>query len=74
MWNIAASSAADRSVGFGEEAAGEHLERQMSRRFGKVDVTQERIGVEMVEPTVDVGHRHRGERRGSAGVEPHQIP
>ena len=26
--------------GAGEEAAGEHLERQMSRRFGKIDVAK----------------------------------
>ena len=63
-----------RQVGrFGEEAAGEHLERQMACGLGKVDVTQERFGVEMVEPTVDFGHRHSGERRRRAGVEPHQV-
>ena len=41
-----------RQVGrFGEEAAGEHLERQMPCGVGEVDVTQERFGVEVVEPT-----------------------
>ena len=33
----------------GEEAAGEHLERQMPRGVGKVDVLQERFGIPVVE-------------------------
>ncbi len=73
MWNMVASSAADSRAGFGEEAAGEHLERQMPCGVGEVDGTQEAVGVEVVEPLVDVGHRHRGQRRGGAGVEPDQV-
>ena len=60
-------------AGFGEEAAGEHLERQMPCGVGEVDGTQEAVGVEVVEPLVDAGHRHRGQRRGRAGVEPDQV-
>ena len=59
--------------GLGEEAAGEHLERQMPGGVGKVDVAQEGLGVEVVEPLVDVGHRDGRQRRGGAGVEPDQV-
>ena len=69
MWNIVASSAADSSVGLGEEAAGKHLERQVPRRVGKVDVVQEGLGVDVVERLVGLGHRHRGQRSSGAGVD-----
>ena len=46
MWNMVASSAADSRARLGEEAAGEHLERQMPCRSGEVDGTQEAVGIE----------------------------
>ena len=49
----------------GEEAAREDLKGEVPRRDREIDVGQERLGgVEVVEPVVDVGHRHRGQRGG----------
>ena len=59
--------------GLGEEAAGEDLECQMPCGDGEVDVAQETVGVEVVEPLVDIGNRYGGQRRGRTGVEPGQV-
>ncbi len=60
-------------AGLGEEAAGEHLEREMACCRGEVDGTQEAVRIQVVEPLVDVWHRHRRQRRGRTRVEPDQI-
>ena len=73
MWNMVASSAADSCGGAGEEAAGEHLEGQMARRLGEIEALQEGLGVDVVEAVIDVGQRHRGQRRGGACVDPGQV-
>ncbi len=57
----------------GEEAAGEHLERQMPCGDGEVDVLQEGLGIDVVELVVDVGDRYRRQRRRGAGVDPGQV-
>ena len=68
-----ASSAADIAPGRCEEAAGEHLERQMPSGGGKLDAVQERFRVHVVESPIDVGDRHGGQRGGGAGIQPRQI-
>ena len=49
MWNIVDELGRRQPLRLGEEAAGEHLEREMPRGVGKVDVLQERFGVLVVE-------------------------
>ncbi len=56
-----------------EEAAGEHLEGQVPGRGREVDLPQERLRVHLVQPVVDAGHGHRGQRRGRGGVQRHQV-
>ena len=73
MWNIAASSAADNRSGRAKSCARRPQRRGAAPR-PEIDVGQERLGVEVVEPVVDVGHRHRGQRCGGNGIEPQQVP
>ena len=58
---------------FGEEAAREHLEREVARRLREIDALQEGFGVDVVEPLVDVGHRHRRQRCGGPGIDARQV-
>ena len=57
----------------GEEAPGKHLESQVLRSVGEVDVPQKCCGVSVIEIVVGLGHRHRGQRRGGPDVEPNQV-
>lgn len=52
----------------GEEAAGEHLEGQVVRRFGEAHALQERGGGDAVEAFVHLGHAHVEERQGGPRV------
>ena len=61
-------------VGPGEETPSEHLERQMARRDGEIDIGQEGVRALVVEAVVDAGHCDRGKRCGRLGVDAHQIP
>ena len=71
MKHLASSAADTRRVG--EEAPGEHLERQVPSGRREVDPFQERFRVHMVESPIDVGHGHRSQRGGRAGVQAGQI-
>ena len=61
-------------AGIGEEAAREHFERQVPRRFREIDALEERRGVEVVQPLVDAGHLDRRQRQRGAPVEGEQVP
>ena len=73
MWNMVASSAADRSAGSAKKLRENTSNARCRAASGKLMSRRKRVGVEVVEPLVDVGHRHRGQRRGRTGVEPDQV-
>ncbi len=56
-----------------EEAAREHLEREVIGRLRKTDALQEGLGVDVVEPVVDLRHGHGRERGRGPHVDAHQI-
>src|SRR5690606_36422177 len=61
-------------AGWGEEAAREHVEREMTGGGWEVDAVQERLRVDVVEPLVCVRYRHRRQRGRRADVQPDQVP
>jgi hypothetical protein len=59
--------------GVGEEAAGEHLERQVPDAFREADGVQEVVRAGAVEPGVHIRDAHVQQGQGRHGVHRHQI-
>ena len=73
MWNMVANSAADSFEGSAKKLRENTSNARCLAASGKSDALQERRGVEVVEALVDPGHRHRGQRRGRAGVDLQEV-